>query len=280
MQFSYFQSIVLGAVQGLTEFLPISSSGHLIILPNLLGWESQPLVFDTFLHLGTAFALILYFWDDLAKILKDFYIDIMRTNGTLSLFTSDGKVLTYIILGCFPAAVFGLLLEDIIESTFRSTFWVGLFLLIGSILMFFADLKAKKLQKSETNLLSSSDKLNYTESLIIGFYQTLALFPGVSRSGSTISGGILAANLNREQAARFSFLLSIPIVIAAATFKMIDSYKFLYTADPMYLYVGFLSSFFVGLITIKFLLGFLKKFSLNIFIFYRVLLALFLIFAF
>lgn len=238
----FLQSLVLGIVQGLTEFIPVSSSGHLVLVPILFDWTYQSLVFDTILHLGTAAALIIYFWKDLLSAIKNTYL------------------LKLLIVGSIPAGLLGLLLEDLFEFYFRSELWVALFLLLGSILMFVAE----KASKAKNTL-----EINTRTAFLVGVFQALALFPGFSRSGSTISGSMLLG-MSREQAARFSFLLSIPIVLVASFFKVIDSYTQL--KFDINLLIGFFSSFFVGLLAISFLLKFLKSNRLYVFIAYRLIL--------
>lgn len=242
------QALVLGIVQGLTEFLPISSSGHLIILPEFFGWETQPLVFDTTLHVATALALIVYFRKDLVNI-----------------FTSNKKLGIYMLIGSIPAGILGYLLQDSIENTFRSGEFVVWFLLAGTVLMFLAE----KFKKSDA-------AIDNKKSFVIGLFQALALFPGVSRSGATISGGMLFG-LSRREAARFSFLLSIPIVLGAGLFKILDSAIEISTLSYDVLTIGFLSAFIAGMFAIKFMLRFLNNNSLNVFIIYRILLVIFLL---
>ncbi|OGC47321.1 undecaprenyl-diphosphatase UppP [candidate division WWE3 bacterium RIFCSPHIGHO2_01_FULL_42_13] len=242
-----WHALILGIVQGLTEFLPISSSGHLIIFPSVFGWGIQPLAFDTTLHLGTALALVVYFWKDLLNILM-----------------KDRKLGFLILAGSVPAAVVGLLLENTVETVFRDVSYVILFLLAGSLLMFIAEKLGRWRQNKEVTMKSS---------ILIGVFQSLALLPGISRSGSTISGGMLFG-LNREKAARFSFLLSMPIVVAAGFFKVVDSVSVLNAVPLAFLIAGFLSSFVVGMLAIRFMLNFLQTKSLNVFIIYRVLLSI------
>jgi undecaprenyl-diphosphatase len=246
---NFFQALILGIVQGLSEFLPISSSGHLIIFPSVFGWEVQSLAFDTTLHLGTALALVIYFWKDIGNI-------ILR----------ERKLGYYIIVGTIPAGVAGFFLEDIVENTFRGVFYVVMFLLLGSILMFVSEKVGNWAKKKDLDL---------KKSLLIGVFQALALLPGISRSGSTISGGMLFG-LDRENAARFSFLLSIPVVIGAGLFKISKSAGVLNGVSFGVLSVGFMSSFVAGMFAIEFMLRFLREKSLKLFIVYRLLLVLFL----
>ncbi len=251
------QGLILGITQGLTEFLPISSSGHLILIPTLFRWNIQSLTFDTVLHLGTLSALVIYFYKDIFTILK------------------SRKLLLLMFVGSVPAAIIGYFLESTIENIFRSAHSVAVFLAVGTGLMILAELVYKKSNVAQK--IENIESITLKKSVIIGFFQSLALFSGVSRSGSTISGGMLFG-LKRDLAARFSFLLSMPIVAGAAAFKILESYKSL-TLDGAML-GGFLGSFIVGILAINFLIKYLKNKNLWIFIIYRTLLvlALFLLF--
>ncbi len=241
---SVFQAFILGIIQGVTELFPVSSSGHLIILPRLFGWGPHPLFFDTTLHLGTALALIVVFWKDLVKVFKD-----------LSYAKS-------ILIGILPAGLLGFFLNGWFESVFRDVFWVVLFLIFGSLLMSLAEL-----------LFIGGGKLSFLKALVIGLFQTLALFPGVSRSGSTISGGMFVG-LSREQAARFSFMLAIPLSLAAGLYEGVANFGSVSADYSVSLLVGFLTSFVFGFFSVKFLLKFLKSHKLWVFVGYRLLLAL------
>jgi len=234
----------------LTEFLPVSSSGHLILLPSLLGWQVQSLAFDTVLHMGTVAALIGYFWRDLLEIIK------------------SKNYLILLVVGSLPAAISGLLLQDFIETTLRSSAYVAAFLLAGSLIMWLAEITYKKLWHEQR--MDDPQKLGLKKITAIGVFQSLALFSGISRSGATISGGMFMG-MTREAAAKFSFILSIPIVLAAGMFKVVDSYREL--NFDLAMLTGFLASFVVGMLAIKYLLKFLKSHDLYIFIVYRIILA-------
>lgn len=245
-----YQALILGVLQGITEFLPISSSGHLILLPSFFGWEIQSLVFDTVLHLGTATALVVYFWKDILKVFR------------------SKKYMVLIGLGSIPAVILGATLEGVIESNLRSASYVAMFLVLGSILMGIAEITYKK--KWHEERLEDTTAISRLNALMIGVFQSLALFPGISRSGSTISGGMLSG-FKRETAARFSFILSIPIVIGAGAFKVVKSYQVL--GFDYVLLAGFLASAVTGFLVIKWLLGFLKNNTLTLFVVYRLVLA-------
>lgn len=244
-----YQALILGVLQGITEFLPVSSSGHLILLPNFFGWEVQSLAFDTVLHLGTAAALIVYFWKDILKVLQ------------------SRRYMFLIVLGSIPAIVAGVFLESVIETYLRSPSYVALFLLLGTTLMGIAELTYKNRWHEER--IDDTTAISGLKAFMVGLFQSLALLSGVSRSGATISGGILAG-FNREAAARFSFILSIPIVIGAGMFKVAKSYQVL--GFDSVLLAGFLASALTGIFVIKWLLNFLKKNTLTPFVVYRLVL--------
>ncbi|RJR27460.1 undecaprenyl-diphosphatase UppP [candidate division WWE3 bacterium] len=260
---SVFQAVVLGAVQGLTEFLPISSSGHLVIFPILLNWREQPVVFDTTMHIATACALSVYFWKDIWNIARNFFADFSSFGFALGKYTENGALALKIVVGCIPAGLLGFFFEDAFETYFRSVESVMLFLMAGALLIYFAE----KLLKREDN------KITYKKSFLIGLFQSLALFPGFSRSGSTISGGMFLG-LTRENAARYSFLLSIPIIFAAGFYKLLSTEWTGSDVSFGVLGFGFISSFVVGLAAIKILLEFVKKNTLYVFVVYRIVLFL------
>jgi len=249
------QAIILGFVQGITEFLPISSSGHLIVLPQIFGWGSQqPLVFDTVLHFGTALALVVYFWRDLWNLVP------RRLAGTY-------HSMSLLLVGSIPAGIIGFLFGDFFEIHFREVSTVATFLILGSVLMTLAEVFHRVLVKTYYNM-------SLSKGFMVGLFQALALLPGVSRSGSTISGGMFLG-LSREEATKFSFLLSIPIVIVASGYKILHSYNQL--SFDLSLLSGFVSSFIVGLFAITFLMSFVRRHSLYWFVGYRISLAVILL---
>ena len=251
-------STFLGAVQGLTEFLPISSSGHLILVREVFGINtSGGLAFDAVLQLATALAVLVYFRDDFLNLLKSAF-DLVRGREV----ATKIKILLYsIILGTIPAAVLGLFLQDYMETTFRTPAFVGTTLLLGALLFYVAE----KVAKQNTELTAN-------KGFLIGLFQSLALFPGTSRSGATISGGLILG-LTREEAARFSFLLSFPIIFGSGLVKMLGLAGESAELDSA-LFFGTLAAFLVGLLAIHYLLMYLKNHTLQIFIWYRVALAI------
>lgn len=252
------EAIVLGVIQGLTEFLPVSSSGHLIVIRELLGLNlADSLSFDAVLQLATTLAVILYFWKDLVALVR----------------VRDAKnkvLLLALVLGTIPVVVFGLIFESGIDLVFRNAHTVALALLAGSVLFFIAEKYSTSSKNVERGLLGQSKELSVSRGFLVGCFQVLALIPGMSRSGSTISGGLLTG-MKREEAVRFSFLLSVPILLGSGLKKLLD----LGSSDSIdaSLVVGSLVAFVVGLASIHFLIKYLRKHTLNAFIVYRVLLA-------
>ena len=250
---TFIDSVILGIVQGITEFLPISSSAHLVIIPLFLKRAYQGLTFDVALHLGTLSALLIYFHKDWYMLIK---------NALLKNEPSDRRFLLYIGLASMPAVIAGLLFETVAETTFRKPLIISMALIIGSIALFASDKKSK--------LNKTIRDIGIKESLLIGIAQALAIIPGISRSGITIAAGLFS-DLKRESAARFSFLLATPIILGAGILRISKTSAIEFNSI---FFVGFLSAFVAGIITIDLLLKYLKKANLNVFILYRLLLSL------
>ncbi|HUN24355.1 MAG TPA: undecaprenyl-diphosphatase UppP [Anaerolineales bacterium] len=254
---SYLQAILLGILQGLTEFLPVSSSGHLVLFPWLLGWQLDPQVkfaFDILVQVGTILAVILYFWRDLLLITWETLTALTQGKPFA---TSNARLGWWILLGTIPAGFFGLLLKDFFEQFFSSPFFVILFLFITAALLFTAEFLFRR-QATPRSL----EELTWPDALVVGFAQVLAILPGVSRSGSTITAG-LVRGLNRNSAARYSFLLSIPIMLAAGLIGSLDLLalpNFSNVLTPILL--GMFVSAVVGFAAIHWFLGFLRTRSL------------------
>jgi undecaprenyl-diphosphatase len=259
------QAIILGIVQGITEFLPVSSSGHLVLTPHFLGWqlpEEQVFVFDVIVQLGTLVAVVIYFWQDLWGILVGF-IDAITKKTNAS--TPQVRLGLNIILGTLPAVVIGFLFKDQIEAAFTDPNATAYFLLLTAALLVLAEWIGKRTQEM--------DGIRWPKAVFIGLFQALALFPGVSRSGSTISGGMFG-NLKRADAARFSFLLSVPAMLGAgliATLDLLDVPDLGAFIGP--LLVGFVVSGIVGYFAIRWLLNYLTKNPLYYFSVYLVIIA-------
>jgi undecaprenyl-diphosphatase len=263
---SLFQAIVLGIVQGATEFLPISSSGHLVLVPWLLGWSFEPragFIFDVLVQWGTILAVLIYFRRDLLEI------GLAWVRGLAArrpLEDPHARLGWMILLASIPAGLIGLLFKSVVESTFAQPAAVSAFLLLTAGLLF----ASERLHHRSRPLFS----ISWLDSLIIGFAQALALFPGVSRSGSTIAGGLIRG-LDRTDAARFSFLLAIPAMIGAGLIALLDLRGAANaSAQVAPLIAGFLAAAVVGFASIHFLLGYLRKHPLTVFALYCLLLGL------
>jgi undecaprenyl-diphosphatase len=254
-------TIILGVVQGLTEFLPVSSSGHLILFRSFLDFEGNyGLAVDAVLQLATTFAILIYFHKDILEIIKKLF--------TKKKSLANDITLLKIIIASVPVIIVGLLLEDYMETIFRNPLLVAGTLIIGSVIM----LLAEKIYKNTKNL-------NLKNSLIVGLFQVLALVPGMSRSGMTISGGLFAG-LSRETATRFSFIVALPVLLGSGLKKLIDLGEVGYiNSHALELFAGAAFSFVVGLLAIHFLVQFLKKYKMNIFAYYRIALAVVIILA-
>lgn len=260
---STWEAIVLGSVQGISEFLPISSSAHLVLVPWVLGWSDPGLAFDVFLHLGTATALLLYFWSDLWRI---FFAGLQSIWERRIGFDMDRMMFWWIAVGTVPAVLGGLFLGDWIEANLRSPLLIAFFLAFVGFLIYWFDWQYPSSRPVE--------EMGSLDALAIGFAQAFALIPGVSRSGSTIA---MARRLGftRHAAARFSFLLSVPVVLGALTLEGRHVTQQLGgTLTVSYLVAGFLASFIVGILSIHFFLNFLRQASLKIFAWYRLALAI------
>jgi undecaprenyl-diphosphatase len=247
-----WHAIVLGIIQGLTEFLPISSTAHLRIVPALLGWQDPGAAFTAVIQLGTLVAVLAYFARDVVGI----------TRGTL---TGQTRMGWMIAVGTLPVVVLGLLFKHHIESTLRSLYVVAV-AMIGLALV----LALAEWVETRRNALRTMEQVGWLDAIVVGCAQAVALIPGSSRSGCTIAGGLFMG-LNRETAARFSFLLSLPAVFAAGIFELIKArHELLSTQEHIHdLIVATVVSLIVGYASIAFLLGYLKKHTTWVFIWYR-----------
>jgi undecaprenyl-diphosphatase len=259
------EAVLLGVVQGLTEFLPVSSSGHLLLAQYFLGLSQDRfgLPFDVALHLGTLVAVVSFFWRDLLGMAGAFVRSLSPGGRNLA----DGQQrLAYLILvSTIPAALIGFLLESFFENTVRSPWVVAFNLVVVGVLFIVAEAVGGKTRRA--------DKLRFTEALGIGVAQAAALVPGVSRSGATITLGLFLG-LRREEAARFSFLMSVPIIAGAGLLQLAVVVSA--GMDAWYMLVfgaGFVSSAVVGYVAIKFFLRYVVHHSLRAFAYYRFTLA-------
>lgn len=263
----FLSALVLGLVQGLTEFLPVSSSGHLIIAREILGLQTTTGLFvDATLHFATALAVLIYFRTDFKKLVGALVQMIRRKPVEVY----EKTLLLALIVGTIPAVALGLLLENSIETVFRSAEVVAWALVGGSLLFLVAEYVSKRIKA--TRELSTA--VSVKQGFLIGAAQALSLIPGVSRSGATISAGLMLG-LTREQAARFAFLLSFPIILGAggvSALKLEASGAFQSFGLPIL--VAAITAFVTGLLAIHYLLKYLRNHTLNLFVVYRIALAL------
>ncbi|MEI6652495.1 MAG: undecaprenyl-diphosphatase UppP [Chlorobiaceae bacterium] len=260
------EAAFLGIVQGLTEFLPVSSSAHLRIIPALAGWADPGAAFTAIVQIGTLVAVLLYFRKDIFSIVRAVIEGMVRRKP---LGSAEAKMGWMIVAGTLPIVFFGLLFKSEIETSLRSLYWVSSALIGLALILSLAERKIK-LRLEKDLPLKSMKEIGWKEALLIGLAQSVALIPGSSRSGVTITGGLFL-NLSREAAARFSFLLSLPSVFAAALLELYKTWGSI-TASPdgiTNIMVATLAASIVGYASIAFLLNYLKKHTTTIFITYR-----------
>lgn len=255
----FFRAAILGIVQGLAEFLPISSSGHLILVPALFRWPDQGLSFDVGLHVGTLLALLVYFWRDWYRMFRSGLIDLRDHGFAVRHYTEASQLLWLLALGSIPAAIAGLLFNDWIEENVRQAWLVAVAMGLVGVLLLAADVYGARVR--------TMSKVGVVDAIIIGVAQACALIPGVSRSGATMTAG-LYRGFARNDAARFAFLLGTPAFVGAALFKAKD-----FAADSSQefgqLAVGFVFSAVVGFLVIHWLLRYLRTKTLVPFVVYR-----------
>lgn len=250
------QAIILGIVQGITEFLPVSSSAHLVLLPYFLGWkipQVESFTFDVLVHWGTLLAVLVYFWKDIIRIILEMIAGILQGKPFGE---AQSRLGWFLLLASIPAGVAGLLLKKLVETAFGSPTITGVFLMITAALLLAGEFIGRRTR--------TQNDMDWKDALWIGGFQMLAIFPGISRSGSTITGGAVR-NFERAEAARFSFLLSIPIMVAAGLLQLRDfmNYPALAVMDALPVVItGTVVAAVVGYFSIRWLLGFLKDHSL------------------
>lgn len=261
------QTIILGIVQGITEFFPISSSGHLIAIRYLfnfgLGDSKAELVFDIALHFGTFMAIFIFFFKDFWKMITEGF-KFKGKDGKFSFnnLKHEGKIMWYIVAACIPAGVMGILFEDIIDRYIRTPLVVAISMAVMGVIMYFVD----KYSKSETDI----EHLNLKQAMGVGIGQMFAMIPGFSRSGTTMTAA-RAMKIDRKSAAKFSFLLGAPVMFGAAVLALKDLTMEMINIQFI---LGVVVSFVVGMIAIKALMNIVEKIGFGGFAIYRVLLAL------
>jgi undecaprenyl-diphosphatase len=259
---SIFEAIVLGITQGLTEFLPISSTAHLRIVPAFAGWEDPGAAFTAVVQLGTMAAVVLYFREDLLRIGLAWLRSLRDASVRRTL---DARLGWYILLGTIPIGIFGLIFKDQIENGARDLYLISIALIVFGLVLLAAEEVGKKTR--------SIEELNRRDGIFIGVWQAFALIPGVSRSGSTISAGLFRG-LDRPSAARYSFLLSVPAVVLSGLFELksiVDGSEHVHTGAGALIVSTFLA-FVVGYWSIAFLLRWVAHHSTIVFVVYRVVL--------
>ena len=257
---SILQALILGIVQGLTELLPISSSGHLEIIPWLLNWTNDPNFvsafegFDVALHFGTLLAIAIFFFKDWIQLFIGGYNQVVKKKKS-----TEGRMFWYLVIATIPGGIIGLILDTFAGDVLKQPVIIAIALLVMGIILYFADKKCKA--------TTDYEHMSFKQTFLIGLSQCLAFIPGTSRSGITMTTGRLMG-VDRESSARYSFMLSTPIVFAATIFKIKD-----FVFSPAF-FIGVFASFLVGIIVIKWLLNYLKKGSFKGFAIYRVIFGL------
>jgi undecaprenyl-diphosphatase len=252
------QIFILAIVQGLTEFLPISSSAHLILVPLVLKWPDQGLAFDVAVHLGSLIAVLAYFRDEVVAMILA-WSKSMAGGGS----TADSRLAWWVILGTIPAVIVGLIFKDIIETDLRSPWVIAIATIVFALLLWIADLRKSK-QRNES-------QLKFSDVVVIGCFQALALIPGTSRSGITMTAGLLLG-LSRQAAARFSFLLSIPVIFASGSLQTVELLESSQVIDWLALLLAVALSAFSAGLCIHWFLGLIDRIGMLPFVIYRMLL--------
>lgn len=264
-----YQAVILGIVQGITELLPISSSAHLNIIPWIFGWLSQPGFveafegFDVALHFGTLLAIVIVFFKDWIQLIKGGFCYVVKKEKSV-----QGRMFWYIVLATIPGGIIGFLLDHFCEDFLTRPLIIAIALIVMGIVLYIVDKNAKNKTKYE--------EMTLKQTFLIGLSQCLAFIPGVSRSGITMTAGRMMG-VKREATAKYSFMLSAPIVLAATIFKLGDFIEYFAVANLtgiIAFILGVLFSFVVGILVIKFLLEYLKKGSFKIFAIYRIIVGL------
>ncbi|MDT0593408.1 undecaprenyl-diphosphate phosphatase [Glaciecola petra] len=259
-----YEIIILAIIQGLTEFLPISSSAHLILPAEILGWRNQGLAFDVAVHVGSLLAVMIYFRQDIWRLSLAWF-----GQGFTRQQSNDSKLAWWVVLGTIPAGLFGFLMKDWIELNARSALVIAITTIVFGLLLWYADAKAKQTR--------TTDNLTLKDTILIGIAQAIAVIPGTSRSGITMTAGLMLG-LNRESAARFSFLLSIPIILAAGLFSALDLLEAKTTVDWQALIYGAGFSFVAAYFCIFLFLSWISRIGMLPFVIYRLILGLVLLY--
>ncbi len=259
----FLQILILSVVQGLTEFLPISSSAHLILVPELLGWPDQGLLFDVAMHIGSLLAVVTYFRQDIMRMTQAWFTEVIYKKSS-----PDSMLAWYVIIGTIPAVIAGLIFKDYIEVELRSALVIATTTIVFGLLLGLSDYLAGTKRDEYT--------LTFKDVIIIGCFQAIALIPGTSRSGITMTAALFLG-LKRVSAARFSFLLSIPIILASGLFQVLDLIKSELVIDWGLLFLAVVLSGLSAWICIHYFLKLINKIGMMIFVWYRLVLGVFLL---
>jgi len=269
------QSIILGITQGFAEFFPVSSSGHLVIIPYFFKWAYLPLYYAVILHFATLLSLLTVYYRDAGNIISSFFIGIFKKDKRND---RNFKLAVYIIIASVPAAIAGFFLNDIVESFFSKPLYTGIFLLITAIFLFTGEIRGKvigaRLSLNGKDL-SPLPKMNYLIAAVVGIGQAVAILPGLSRSGSTISFARFFG-IKREECVKFSFLLSIPVIFGSFIFELYKSHEIIFSSSALNMAdmaISFVFAYISGLLAIKFLTRLSRNKNLNIFAIYCIVMA-------
>ncbi|MBE3088810.1 MAG: undecaprenyl-diphosphate phosphatase [Actinobacteria bacterium] len=277
---SILKSILLGTTQGLTEFFPVSSSGHLVIIPYFFKWAYLPLYYAVILHFATLLSLLTVYYRDAGNIISSFFIGIFKVGKRND---KNFKLAVFIIIASVPAAITGFFLNDIIGSFFSKPLYVGIFLLITAIFLFTGEIRGKVIgarfspnsEGLSPQLDSNDPKMNYPIAFIVGIGQAIAILPGLSRSGSTISFARFFG-IKREECVKFSFLLSIPVIFGSFIYELYKSHEIIFNSSALNMAdmaISFIFAYISGLLAIKFLTKLSRNRNLNIFAIYCIVMA-------
>jgi undecaprenyl-diphosphatase len=251
-----WRALILGLLQGLTEFLPVSSSGHLVLVPWILGWEDPGLTFDLVVHLGTLCAVVVYLWRDIVQL----FTGLAYVVRTRRLDRPDARLLLLVALSAIPGAILGYLLEDWFEALFGTPWAVSLLLIVTGALLVVSERLGRRVR--------SVGQMSVKDALLIGLAQAVAIAPGISRSGATMSVGLLRG-LRRDEAGRFAFLMAVPIIAGATAYALLKTIKAGVDASgTLVLAVGFIAAAASGYLAIRLLLNYVREHSLRPFAYY------------
>jgi undecaprenyl-diphosphatase len=259
---NYFHLIILGLVQGLTEFLPVSSSAHLILLPQLAGWEDQGLVYDIAAHLGSLIAVILFFRDELQLMISAWWQSLVNNSPS-----DDARLLWCILVATIPVSISGFLLYDTVATLFRNPVIIASATILFGLILLWSDITGTRIRQQ--------DELQIKDALIVGIVQVMALIPGTSRSGITMTAGLMLG-FNRHTAARFSFYLAIPVILLAGGFEVFHYFQAGDETDPVAFLIVVMVSGTSAWFAIKFFLALVERTGMLPYVVYRILLGGFL----